>query len=171
MRILPDVGCSGFRLRLLAKIMTVKRHNQVARRRARWLPAMALGLAAASTFGAMVHAMHPSEITTGGQVIRTDMLQALLPTGEFRNVKVMQIELAPDAEAPHHRDDVAILAYVLEGKVERDAESGTPIKHEQGHVWWQSAGTHVHLIARNSSKARRARLLAVFIEKNGGAGE
>jgi quercetin dioxygenase-like cupin family protein len=117
----------------------------------------------------MVHAMHPSEIGTGGQVIRTEMMQRLLPAGGFRNVQVLQIELAPGAEAPHHRDDVAILAYVLEGIVESEPEEGKVSTHNRGDAWWQSPGPHVHLIARKSSKTRRARLLTVLIEKDASA--
>lgn len=78
----------------------------------------------------------------------------------------VEIELAPSAEAPHHRDDVTYLVYVLEGEVESEPEDGKVIRNTRGGVWWQDAGPHVHLIARNASKIRRARLLAMLIKKD-----
>jgi quercetin dioxygenase-like cupin family protein len=146
--------------------MTARRHNGVLQPRFRELPAVFFGIAVATAFVALVHAMHPSESGTGGEVIRTEMLRQLLPAAESRSVKVMEIELAPSAEAPHHRDDVAYLVYVLDGEVESESEDGSVISRAQGGVWWQDAGPHVHLIARNASEIRRARLLVVFLEKH-----
>jgi quercetin dioxygenase-like cupin family protein len=103
-----------------------------------------------------------------GPVTRTDLLKQALPPGDFRNVQAAVIELAPGAQAPRHRHDVAVLAYVLEGTVENRFDGGSPQTHKAGESWWEAPGT-VHDVARNASSTSRARLLVVYIGEAGKA--
>lgn len=96
-------------------------------------------------------------------MLRTDLLLRSLAPSDTAKLQVQHIELAPNAEAPHHRHNVAILAYVLEGKVQTESEDGSVSTYDVGAAWWQQPGPHVHLVARNASKNARARLLTVFI--------
>jgi quercetin dioxygenase-like cupin family protein len=102
------------------------------------------------------------------QVTRTDLLKKVLPPGDFRNVQASIIELGPDAAAPRHRHDVAVLAYVVEGTVENQFDGGATQVHKTGDSWWEAPGT-VHDVARNASKTARARLLVVYIGEEGKA--
>ena len=99
-------------------------------------------------------------------VTRTDLLRDSLPAGNFRDLRVATIELAPGAAAPRHRHDVAVVAYVLEGSVENQFDSGAVQVHHAGEVWWERPGTS-HDVARNASAAARARLLLVYIGEPG----
>jgi quercetin dioxygenase-like cupin family protein len=101
-------------------------------------------------------------------VTRTDLLKRALPPGNFRDVQASLIELGPDAAAPRHRHDVAVLAYVLEGTVENQFDGGATHIHKAGDSWWEAPGT-VHDVARNASKTARARLLVVYIGEEGKA--
>ena len=101
-------------------------------------------------------------------VTRTDLLKQVLPSGEFRDVQAVVIELQPGAAAPKHRHDVAVLAYVLEGTVENQFDGGSLQTHKTGETWWESPGT-VHNTARNASTLTRARLLVVYIGETGKA--
>jgi len=101
-------------------------------------------------------------------VTRTDLLKRVLPPGNFRDVQASVIELAPDATAPRHRHDVAVLAYVLEGTVENQFDGGAIQIHKAGDSWWEDPGT-IHDTARNASKTARARLLVVYIGEEGKA--
>lgn len=99
-------------------------------------------------------------------VSRTELLKQVLPTGNFRNVQAVIVELGPAAAAPRHRHDVAVLAYVLEGIVENQFDGGAILTHKLGDGWWEAPGT-VHSVARNASKTERARLLVIYIGEEG----
>jgi quercetin dioxygenase-like cupin family protein len=101
-------------------------------------------------------------------VTRTDLPRHTLPSGDFREVQAIVIELQPGAAAPKHRHDVAVLAYVLEGNVENQFDGGAVQVHRTGESWWESPGT-VHDTARNASTVARARLLVVYIGETGKA--
>ena len=99
-------------------------------------------------------------------VTRTDLVMRALPTGDFREVQAAAIVLPPNSGAPRHRHDVAVFAYVLEGTVENQFDSGPVQIHNVGDSWWEAPGT-VHGIARNASRVARARLLVVYIGEKG----
>ena len=101
-------------------------------------------------------------------VTRTDLLSGVLPAGNYRNLRVAVIELAPGATAPHHRHDVAVVAYVLEGTVENQFDGGAVSVQKTGEAWWERPGT-VHDVARNASSTARARLLLVYVGEEGKA--
>ena len=106
------------------------------------------------------------EQPVAGAISRTALLKQTLPPGNFRDVQAVVVELPPNASAPRHRHDVAVLAYVLEGTVENRFDAGATQVHRAGESWWEAPGT-VHDLARNPSKTDRARLLIVFIGEEG----
>jgi quercetin dioxygenase-like cupin family protein len=99
-------------------------------------------------------------------IARTQLLEAVLPAGNFRDVQASLIELAPGASAVRHRHDVAVLAYVVEGTVENRFNGGPTQTHKAGQSWWEAPGT-VHDAAKNPSQTARARLLIVYIGEPG----
>jgi quercetin dioxygenase-like cupin family protein len=101
-------------------------------------------------------------------VTRTDLLKRTLPAGNFRDVQAAVVELGPGAQAPRHRHDVAVVAYVLEGTVENQFDGGATQVHKTGESWFEAPGT-VHDVARNASSTARARLLIVYIGEEGKA--
>jgi quercetin dioxygenase-like cupin family protein len=96
-----------------------------------FLAAGVIFVGAASTASAQQQPPATSPIT------RTDLLKRALPPGNFRDVHASLIELGPDATAPRHRHDVAVLAYVLEGTVENQFDGGATQIHKAGDSWWE----------------------------------
>jgi quercetin dioxygenase-like cupin family protein len=126
-------------------------------------------LAAGVIFGGVASTASAQESPpTTSPITRTDLLKRALPPGNFRDVQASLIELGPDATAPRHRHDVAVLAYVLEGTVENQFDGGATQVHKAGDSWWEAPGT-VHDLARNASKTARARLLVIYIGEEGKA--
>ena len=123
-----------------------------------------------STFVAVLGVVQPGYAQQPGatSVARKGLLKETLPPGNFRDVQAAVVELAPSAEAPRHRHDVAVLAYVLEGTVENQFNGSSTQVHRTGDSWWEAPGT-VHDMARNASKTERARLLVVYIGEEGKA--
>src|SRR5215211_8265712 len=127
------------------------------------VPAILLsGLASFVTIAPVSAQQQPADRS----VTRTDLVMRALPPGDFREVQAAVILLQPKSGAPRHRHDVAVFAYVLEGTVENQFDSGPLQIHEVGDSWWEPPGT-VHTIARNASPVARARLLVVYIGEQG----
>jgi quercetin dioxygenase-like cupin family protein len=124
-------------------------------------------LSGAASFGVTSPASAQQQ-PAASPVTRTDLLKRALPPGNFRDVQAAVIELKPSANAPRHRHDVAVLAYVLEGTVENQFDGGAVQIHKAGDSWWETPGT-VHDVARNASSTARARLLVVYIGEEGKA--
>lgn len=122
-------------------------------------------LLAAATFGAFASASAQAT-PSSNTVSRTGLLKRVLPSGDFREVEAVVIELAPGAAAPRHRHDVAVIAYVIEGTVANQFDGGAVQIHKMGESWWESPGT-VHDTARNASTTAKARLLIVYIGESG----
>lgn len=122
-------------------------------------------LLAAATFGTFASASAQTT-PSSNTVSRTGLLKRVLPSGDFREVEAVMIELPPGAAAPKHRHDVAVVAYVIEGTVENQFDGGAVQIHKMGESWWESPGT-VHDTARNASTTATARLLIVYIGEVG----
>lgn len=122
-------------------------------------------LLAAATFGTFASASAQTT-PSSNTVSRTGLLKRVLPSGDFREVEAVMIELPPGAAAPKHRHDVAVVAYVTEGTVENQFDGGAVQIHKMGESWWESPGT-VHDTARNASTTATARLLIVYIGEVG----
>lgn len=120
---------------------------------------------AVSTFAAFASASAQATPSSSA-VSRTNLLKRVLPSGDFREVEAVLIELPPGAAAPRHRHDVAVVAYVIEGTVANQFDGGAVQIHKMGESWWESPGT-VHDTARNASTTARARLLIVYIGEVG----
>jgi quercetin dioxygenase-like cupin family protein len=115
---------------------------------------------------AMVSSASAQQESATNAVSRTDLLKRVLPSGDFRQVEAVMIDLPPGAAAPRHRHDVAVVAYVIEGTVENQFDGGAVQMHKTGDSWFEAPGT-VHDTARNASGTARARLLVVYIGEIG----
>jgi quercetin dioxygenase-like cupin family protein len=71
------------------------------------------------------------------------------------------------ASAPHHHSDSAfIYAYVVSGQIASQVEGQPEHVYRAGECWYETPGAH-HLISRNASNTKPAKLLAVFVVDNG----
>src|ERR1700688_3912882 len=71
------------------------------------------------------------------------------------------------ASAPHHHSDSAfIYAYVVSGQIASQIEGQPEHIYRAGECWYETPGAH-HLISRNASNTKPAKLLAVFVVDTG----
>jgi quercetin dioxygenase-like cupin family protein len=74
------------------------------------------------------------------------------------------VDYAPGgASPPHtHARSAFIYAYVLSGEIESKVNDAPARIYRAGESWYEDPGA-THLISRNASKTRPAKLLAVFV--------
>jgi quercetin dioxygenase-like cupin family protein len=72
------------------------------------------------------------------------------------------------ADTVAHRHDCDLFGYVLEGEVEIGLEKKAPLKFSTGQMFYEPRNV-LHSLARNGSKGKQARVLLMFIIKEGRA--
>ena len=92
----------------------------------------------------------------------------MLPKADYQNVNVITVNYAPGGSTPKHRHDVAVFGYVLEGEIESQLAGGEPKIFKPGEMWYEAPGT-VHLVSRNASQAKPAKLLVFTVQEEGKA--
>lgn len=94
------------------------------------------------------------------------ILQHDLPDVPGKQISMVTVEFAPGATSSPHRHPGSVVAYVLEGSVVSEVDPGKPVTYKVGQSWYELP-MHVHRIARNASKSRPAKILAVLISEKG----
>jgi len=103
---------------------------------------------------------HPSETVS-------PLVKQPLPNVKGKTFTSEIVYFPPNARAaPHRHGSAFVYAYVLEGTV-RSQLAGEPVRtYHQGQNWVERPGAH-HLIAENTSGAKPAELLVIFISNTG----
>lgn len=96
------------------------------------------------------------------------VFEQMLPAGDFRKVNAITVSYAAGGASPKHRHDVAVFAYVLEGTIESQLEGQELKTYQQGEMWYEPPGT-IHVISRNASKTKPAKLLVFLVAEEGKA--
>ncbi|RZL89395.1 MAG: cupin domain-containing protein [Variovorax sp.] len=103
--------------------------------------------------------------------------------GEEEKVTPVQIQKLPDfpgkqvimavvdykpgqASAPHSHSG-SVLAYVLEGEIVSQLTGQEPVTYKAGEAWYEAPRAG-HLVSRNASNVRPAKLLAFVLTDEGG---
>jgi quercetin dioxygenase-like cupin family protein len=76
------------------------------------------------------------------------------------------VEFGPGVESQPHRHPGPVFGYVLEGELLTQVEGSEPSTYKPGQVFYEPAG-HVHLMAKNPSKSKPTRFLAMIIGTQG----
>ncbi|WP_430869758.1 cupin domain-containing protein [Cupriavidus basilensis] len=94
------------------------------------------------------------------------LMKQPIPEAAGRNVLLATVTFAPGQESEPHVHPGSIFAYVLEGTVVSQL-GGEPEKtYGKGQSWYEAPGAR-HLVTRNASKTRPARLLVFGIAAEG----
>lgn len=117
----------------------------------RGLRVLSLALAVGISGTALAH-----EAGTG-ESHRMVMKQAL-PEAIGKNVLMVEVSYAPGQSSEAHMHPGSIFAYVLEGSVVSQLEGQPARTYTQGQSWYEPPYAH-HLISRNASKTKPAKLL------------
>jgi quercetin dioxygenase-like cupin family protein len=93
--------------------------------------------------------------------------QMALPNVPGKTFTSARVDFPPAARAaPHRHGDAFVYAYVLRGTVASRLE-GQPVRtYRRGESWVERPGAH-HVLTRNTSRTRPARLLVVFVSDTG----
>ena len=79
---------------------------------------------------------------------------------------MLTVEFAPGGADPIHRHNAHGLIYVLEGSVVMQVKGGKPVTLTAGQTFYEGPDD-VHLVGRNASSTRPAKLLAVLLKNQG----
>ncbi|MGO4326107.1 cupin domain-containing protein [Cupriavidus sp. 2TAF22] len=94
------------------------------------------------------------------------VMKQAIPEAGGKNVLLATVTFAPGQESTPHVHPGSIFAYVLEGSVVSQL-GGEPAKtYARGQSWYEPPGAQ-HLVTRNASKTRPARLLVFAIAAEG----
>lgn len=83
-----------------------------------------------------------------------------------KEVSMLIVEFPPGGADPVHRHDASAFVYVLEGTVEMQMEGGEKVTLQPGETFYEDP-RGVHLVGRNTSDTKPAKLLAVLVKKEG----
>jgi quercetin dioxygenase-like cupin family protein len=122
--------------------------------RTRSRAALAAALSGLTTFAAGAVYAHGDAV----EETVTPLMKQAIPEISGKNVLIATVDFAPSQASTAHRHPGSLFAYVLEGTVESQL-AGAPLEsYKQGESWYEPPGAS-HLIARNPSKSKPARLL------------
>ena len=83
-----------------------------------------------------------------------------------KEVLLLAVEFAPGGADPIHRHDAHGFIYVLEGSVVMQVKGGKPVTLTAGQTFYEGPDD-VHIVGRNASSTRPAKLLAVLLKNKG----
>lgn len=82
------------------------------------------------------------------------------------NLTAVIVELAPGITVPSHQHAGFVFVYVLEGTVRSQLNNDPAAEFRTGQSWMEPPGT-VHALTHNPSATEKAKILAVFVAKEG----
>ena len=106
-------------------------------------------------------ALSPAAVLAQEALFRTD-----LPDIEGREELVLEVTLAPGSDSPPHRHNAHTFVYVLEGNVEMQVAGGELQRLGPGGTFYENPDD-IHTVSRNPSNTEAAKILVVFIKKDG----
>jgi quercetin dioxygenase-like cupin family protein len=116
---------------------------------------------------------HAEKNTTAGPSMKFDLvLSQALSDPELKDYKMESVimTLAPGAvDTVSHRHDCELFGYVLEGDIQIALVTKEPITFSTGQMFYEKRNI-LHTLAKNPNKEKGARVLLIFIIKNGRAG-
>ena len=83
-----------------------------------------------------------------------------------KEVLILTVEFAPGGADPIHRHDAYGFVYVLEGSVVMQVKGEEPVTLTAGQMYYEGPDD-VHIVGRNASSTRPAKLLAILVKNKG----
>jgi quercetin dioxygenase-like cupin family protein len=94
----------------------------------------------------------------------TPHFQQTIPNIPGKSLVALVVDYAPGGASPSHihAKSAFIFGYVLSGEIESQVNDGPKRTYRAGESFYETPGAR-HPVSRNASKAKPARLLAVFV--------
>jgi quercetin dioxygenase-like cupin family protein len=83
-----------------------------------------------------------------------------------KEVLMITVKFPPGGFDPVHRHDAHGFIYVLEGSVVMQVKGGKEVTLTPGQAWYE-APDDVHVVGRNASKTKPAKILAILVKEKG----
>ena len=97
----------------------------------------------------------------------TPLQRQKLPDVQGKQVILAVVAYEPGQASAPHRHAGSVFAYVLEGEVISQLEGQPPITYKAGQSWYEPPRVP-HLVSRNASTTKPAKLLAWLLMDEGG---
>jgi len=89
-----------------------------------------------------------------------------LPDAPGKQVVIAVVSYEPGQSSTAHRHPGSVFAYVLEGKIVSQLDGHPPVTYKAGDSWYEPPRIG-HVVSRNASNERPAKLLAFLILDEG----
>lgn len=118
---------------------------------------------AGAAYAAAIATAMPAEAHEPTETV-TPHFEKAIPNIPGKTMKVVIVDYPPGgASVPHsHADSSFIFAHVLSGEIESKVNDDATETYRAGESWYEPPASK-HLVSRNVSKSKPARLLAVFV--------
>jgi quercetin dioxygenase-like cupin family protein len=103
------------------------------------------------------------------EAVVTPLLTRELPDLPGKEGVMLTVEYGPGQSSAVHRHNAHTFVYVLEGSVEMQVRGGQAVTLTPGQTFYEGPDD-VHVVSRNASKTRPARLLVLFVKNKGAPG-
>jgi quercetin dioxygenase-like cupin family protein len=106
--------------------------------------------------------------STSGRPVTTTTVTGSesLATDPHKRITSMVVDFPPNAFTPEHHHEADLYVYVLEGTIRSQLGGQKVETYTKGQSFYEPDGS-VHLFAENASAAESARILAVFVHREG----
>jgi quercetin dioxygenase-like cupin family protein len=123
-------------------------------------------LLAATVVGAVACSLTLAQHVVDDAETVTPLQRRTLVDPPGRQVVMATITYRPGQASTPHRHAGSVFAYVLEGAVTSQLEGGPAVTYATGQSWYEPPRTP-HLVSRNASATRPAKLLAFLLLDDG----
>ena len=96
----------------------------------------------------------------------TSLMSKDLPESPGKEMLMITVEHAPGGSSPIHRHNAHAMVYVLEGSVLMQVKGGKEVTLTPGQSFYEGPDD-VHVVDRNASTTKPAKLLVVLIKDKG----
>jgi quercetin dioxygenase-like cupin family protein len=124
------------------------------------------GLIAATLLAVAPAALAHGPGAADGQEKATVLLQESLADAAGKQVLFFTVDYAPGQQSIPHYHGGSVIAYVLEGAVVSQLQGEAPVTYTAGQSWYETPRIH-HLISKNASATRPAKLLVWILDAEG----
>jgi len=108
------------------------------------------------------------DVPEAGKESRAILQKSGLPDAAGKTGVMLTVSYAPGQASLPHVHPGSVFAYVLEGEVESQMEGEAPVRYKAGQSWYESP-KHPHIMSRNASDTKPAKLLVWLMVGDGEA--
>jgi quercetin dioxygenase-like cupin family protein len=105
-------------------------------------------------------------VANAGTGSATTLMVKELPDLPGKDGMVEVVDFAPGEVSQPHRHNADLFVYVLEGSIVTQVEGEAPKNLKAGDVFFE-APTDVHIVSRNASATKPAKLLVFYVKEKG----